>query len=168
MWSVWFRGFSMSIVQDISSEQFCFNSITISCNTIFCNQCNMPQGSLTASRFLSGSSPAVANAACPSRNELKRFKHIYGITPTLCSFLWKRLFPKLSSSKPVKHSLWVLQFLKSYGTEAISARAEGCTEKTFTKWCWDIIYYWLADFDLVSWRDMEFFSLRFGIFLTFK
>lgn len=110
---------------------------------------------LTESVFLSEFSSALVDETSPSETELRRFRQIYGVTPNICTILWRKLHPKFSASTCPKHLLWALRFLKCYGTEEINADAEGCTEKTFRTWCWKIVIL-LADIDLVGTDNIKF------------
>lgn len=90
----------------------------------------MPPRPLTASVFLFESSSVVAHATCPSDNEMRRFRQIYGVTPNNCAIFWRRKFPTFSILTHHKQLLWALRSLKSYRTEAVNTDAEACTEKT--------------------------------------
>ncbi|KAG9399900.1 hypothetical protein AC1031_011321 [Aphanomyces cochlioides] len=76
----------------------------------------------------------------------RRFKSMFGVSPSIASILWKDLQPTPSDAKPC-HLLWALLFLKVYATEHVHAALCQVDEKTFRKWTW-IMITWNRRFDL--------------------
>ena len=74
-----------------------------------------------------------------SLSEERRFHALFGVSPFLCSILWKRLGEKKSNSNEPVHLLWSLMFLKVYASEDVLSALAGVTRKTYRKWVWDYV-----------------------------
>lgn len=98
--------------------------------------------------FTQSSSLNIQNPDHLSQTELRRFKSIYGVSPSICTVLWDKIYDIIPPGSHPHHLLYGLRFLKTYSTESVSACAEGCTEKTFREWSW-IMINCLADADVV-------------------
>lgn len=82
---------------------------------------------------------------------LRRFKNLYGVSPSICCEVWKMLqFPVLQSCTP-EHLLWSLCFLKQYHTESTNSAIFGVDEKTYRKYIW-LLVEMLGDLDVVRLR----------------
>jgi hypothetical protein len=68
-----------------------------------------------------------------SAGDVRDWKALFGCTPTICQRVWGALILQLL--KPPKavsvHLLWLLYFLKTYGTETVCSSFLNCDEKTF-------------------------------------
>lgn len=80
---------------------------------------------------------------------LRRFKSFYGVSPDICSILWKMIDKYLPIPCEPKHLLWALNFLKQYNVEATGKAIFGVDEKTLRKYIWIMIDA-LADIDTVQ------------------
>ena len=80
---------------------------------------------------------------------IRRFKKVFGVSALICEKVWKAALPHLPCSASPLHLLWTLFFLKQYGLEEVNAAFAKCDEKTYRKWCWEIIDV-LAELELVS------------------
>lgn len=78
---------------------------------------------------------------------MRKFISFYGISPEVCSLLWKTIQNKPNGSEP-KHLLWCMLFLKNYNTEHVNASIVNADEKTFRLWVWRFIEL-LAKIDVV-------------------
>jgi hypothetical protein len=84
-----------------------------------------------------------------STTKLRRYKALFGASPSLCAWVWSALIPSLPGSASPIHLLWTLYFLKQYGKEEVNASFAQCSEKTYRKWCWIMIQK-IAELELVS------------------
>jgi hypothetical protein len=76
------------------------------------------------------------------KGRLSDFPALFGVSPSVCAKTWNLLLEddvNAGNGKGflVKHLLWGLMFLKSYGTSAALAKLAGfvCRE-TYMKWTW--------------------------------
>lgn len=67
---------------------------------------------------------------------LRRFKSFFGVTPSVCLIIWKKLTSNLPVDAEPKHLLWSLSFLKQYCDEHNTRSIFRCDEKTIRKWTW--------------------------------
>lgn len=110
--------------------------------------------SLTPSVTLSKSLSVVSIATCPSENETRGSRQVYGVNPNICDILSRRIFQRFTCSTHPKHSFWALRFLMPYGSKAVYVDEERCTEKTFRIWCWEIVNI-IADMDLGGMKELK-------------
>jgi len=70
------------------------------------------------------------------------FRSFFGVCPRVVWKCWDLLKPSLVELNGVQpiHLLWACMFLKVYGPEATLAAIAKCTEKTYRKWIWNLIY----------------------------
>lgn len=80
---------------------------------------------------------------------LRRFKSFFGVTPNVCSIIWKKLQNELPDGAEPKHLLWCLLFLKQYSNEHNRHSILGADEKTIRKWTWTFIEL-LSNMDVVT------------------
>lgn len=66
----------------------------------------------------------------------RRFKSYFGVTPHVCSIVWKKIRPEAPIDFQPKHLLWGLLFLKQYTDEHNRHGILGADEKTIRKWSW--------------------------------
>lgn len=66
----------------------------------------------------------------------RRFRALFGTTPTVCVALWKRLSALPLAGGEPQHLLWGLMFLRVYASEVVHATMANADEKTFRKWAW--------------------------------
>ena len=69
----------------------------------------------------------------------RRFAALFGVTPAVCSSAWDLMRGSLPRSAKACHLLWTLLFLKAYAVEHVNAAIANVDEKTFRKWCWEIV-----------------------------
>ncbi len=69
---------------------------------------------------------------------LRKFRAFSGVSPSTCEKLWNLIDNKFNGSE-IKHLLWCLLFLKTYGTEHVNASIVGVDEKTLRLWVWRFI-----------------------------
>jgi len=86
----------------------------------------------------------LLNKPVSHRNESgeRTFRSFFGVCPKVVCSCWSLLKPaifELKGAQPV-HLLWACMFLKVYGPEATLAAIARCTEKTYRKWVWNLIY----------------------------
>jgi len=92
-----------------------------------------------------------------SQNEYTNriFRQHFGCSPLVVTTCWNRLGDNKTRIKADKidpcHLLWALLFLKVYGKESTNANLCKCSQKTFRKFIWKVIFA-LSDLesDLVS------------------
>lgn len=100
--------------------------------------------------FIRISQPILRRNATQSKKRTDRhFKSLFGISPVVCSDLWKQLNLTINNAAKPEHLLWGLLFLKVYDTEQGNRSITGVSEKTFRKCCW-IIIKGIASLKLVS------------------
>jgi len=81
------------------------------------------------------------NRATPT--SLRVYQEHFGCSPLVHDKCWRMLSPNLVELYPdvdPVHLLWACLFLRVYSKEAIHASLVGCTQKTFRKWVWNVIY----------------------------
>jgi len=66
------------------------------------------------------------------------FRAGFGISPTVCSYVWNQIHEEESNLAP-EHLLWALLFLKVYKTETVHASIVKTDEKTFREKVFKII-----------------------------
>ena len=108
----------------------------------------MPRRHISYQEFLACSISEPSETNHPSITQLRRFRQLHGVPPSICCTLWRRIWPQLSPFTKPKHLLWALRFLKSYNTEAVNADVFNVTETTTRSWIWNIVEL-LADINLV-------------------
>ena len=86
----------------------------------------------------------------------RRFRALFGTSPTVCSTIWRLLSNKLPKGSKPKHLLWACLFLKIYATEQVNSVITGADPKTFRKWVW-ILLRCIASQHLVSISFFEFY-----------
>jgi hypothetical protein len=73
--------------------------------------------------------------------DVRAWKALFGCSPLLCDTIWGTLH--LQQLVPPKtgpaHLLWVLYFLKTYGTEPVCTCFVGKTAKTFREHVWPLV-----------------------------
>jgi hypothetical protein len=79
----------------------------------------------------------------------RRFKKVFGVNALICAKVWDAVLPHLPCSASPVHLLWTLYFLRQYGLEEVNAAFAKSDEKTYRKWCWEIINA-IAQLELVS------------------
>lgn len=79
---------------------------------------------------------------------LRRFKTFFGVSPNICSIVWKKLEADLPHGALPKHLLWCLSSLKQYETEHCRRSLFNADEKTIRKWTW-IFVKLLSDLNVV-------------------
>ena len=79
----------------------------------------------------------------------RRFKKVFGVSAFICAKVWDAAIPHLPCSASPVHLLWTLYFLRQYGLEEVNAAFAKSDEKTYRKWCWEIVNA-LAGLELVS------------------
>ena len=67
------------------------------------------------------------------------FLSLFGITPTTCVDLWRRMMIPADSTVTPRHVLWGLLFLKVYASETVLCAIAKTTKKTFRYWIWMVI-----------------------------
>ena len=80
---------------------------------------------------------------------MRRFRALFGATPTVCASLWNPAHDTRPEGTSPVHLLWMLLFLKCYGTEAQTRALVDADEKTVRKWVWAWVQV-VADLDIVS------------------
>jgi len=80
---------------------------------------------------------------------MRRFRALFGVTPMVCASIWRHAYDSRPEGTSPVHLLWMLLFLKCYGTEAQTRALVHADEKTVRKWVWawvDVV----AQLDVVS------------------
>lgn len=80
---------------------------------------------------------------------LRRFKSLFGVTPTVCSVVWNAIKDEAPRGAQPKHLLWCLSFLKEYSTEHNRRSIFKADEKTMREWTWKFVKL-LSDLNVVS------------------
>ena len=77
------------------------------------------------------------------------FKSIFGVTPHVCSIIWKNISTK--AHFPIKkiHLMWALHFLRQYGSYKEMTVIFGVSRVTISKYIWKTVHM-LADMQVVS------------------
>ena len=77
----------------------------------------------------------------PTGEELRAFRSNYGLKPSTCVIVWKKIKRSGSVDHDIKcrHLLWGLFFLKTYSTESIAAYKFNVMRKTYRRYLWRII-----------------------------
>ena len=69
----------------------------------------------------------------------RRFASLFGVTPKVCSIVWRKISHQFTNRIEPKHLLWALLFLKCYGSESVHSALTGVDEKTFRLWVWRVV-----------------------------
>ncbi len=69
----------------------------------------------------------------------RRFRGLFGATPTVCSRIWALINCTVPAGGVPKHLLWALIFLKVYSTEHVHSALTNIDEKTFRKLFWTFV-----------------------------
>ena len=77
------------------------------------------------------------------------FKAFFGVTPHVCSIIWKMINRKAQFILKKKHLLWALYFLRQYGTYNNMKVIFGASRVTISKYLWKTIDL-LAEMQVVS------------------
>ena len=77
------------------------------------------------------------------------FKAFFGVTPHVCSIIWKMINRKAQFFLKKKHLLWALYFLRQYGTYNNMKVIFGASRVTISKYLWKTIDL-LAEMQVVS------------------
>ena len=86
----------------------------------------------------------------PSNQEIMLlFKAFFGVTPHVCSIIWKLINTKAHFPLTKKHLLWALHFLRQYGTYNHMKVIFGASRVTISKHLWKTIDL-LAEMRVVS------------------
>ena len=88
----------------------------------------------------------------------RRFRALFGASPTVCATIWTLISNKLPKGSKPKHLLWACLFLKIYATEQVNSVITGADPKTFRKWVW-VVLRLIASQRLVSTSFFKFSSL---------
>lgn len=89
---------------------------------------------MTEANFVFGHARG-SNVQCP----LRKFKALFGISPTVCATGWNSIQSSLPEKCLPKYLLWACMVLKIYSSEHIHCTLVNTSEKTFRKWSWTII-----------------------------
>ena len=81
--------------------------------------------------------------------QLRRYRALFGVYPSVSYRLWSHLIRHLPSDCKINHFFWALNFLKTYNSESVRAALFNLDEKTLRKWQW-IVVKSLARLKLVS------------------
>lgn len=85
----------------------------------------------------------------------RKYRTFLGVSPEVCSSLWKRISNKPSGAQP-KHLLWSLLFLKNYNKEHVNAALVNVDEKTFRLWVWRFVGL-ISQLNVVSTLKINYF-----------
>ena len=83
------------------------------------------------------------------------FGACFGMSPNLYVRVWDEIEDVLPSAAMIPHLLWVLLFLKVYGTEDTMAVMVQTTQKTYRKWV-GIVIEEIYSLTYVSWLHCLF------------
>jgi len=86
----------------------------------------------------------LLNRFCMHRSESgdRSFRSFFGVCPSVVFRCWNLLnvsMFEMKGAQPV-HLLWTCMFLKLYGPESTLSAIAKCSDKTYRKWIWNMIY----------------------------
>ena len=102
--------------------------------------------------------------SCADTVMQRRFRGMFGVSPNVCAAIWRSLANEMPTGASPTHLLWILLFLKTYGTEHVNSAIAGVDEKTFRKCTWKFIEV-ISDMPVVSCPNLfTFYSNFYNMF----
>lgn len=112
---------------------------------------------------------ACAQQVCRSKSPLttREWRAHFGISQSATTIVWTTLKQIKAEDAPfkLKYLFWTLYFLKTYPTDDVGSKWCGCSQKTFRKWVWRVIFALCRTLNTVICFNNRTVSVPFSFFL---